>query len=42
MALTSNIRLGDNEVAVAANISTIQANKNATTTLHEALKRIAA
>jgi hypothetical protein len=49
VALTSNIRLGDNEVPVAANISTIQANPRkeftaniATAALHEALKRIAA
>jgi hypothetical protein len=40
--LASNIRLGDNEVAVAANISTIQANENARAALHEASKRIAA
>jgi hypothetical protein len=42
VALTSNIRLGDNEGAVAANISTIQANENARAALFEASKRIVA
>jgi hypothetical protein len=41
VALATNISLGNNEIAVAATISTIQANENARAALHEAKKKIA-